>query len=386
MKRIVAFILLSTGVVGSSLFAQNWNFPTTPGIKKTDLLFKQPFLYRLPHRFQIGLNNGNSINIEVLDKIILEKLNLDSLLTTVTNNIELLGDSLQNELTIKRLDYMINNNQPPKIRLQEYGLTARTYTVMNDGIAAMKIEQDTINIVVSRPDLRKMPARSWGYYNPIAYRITFLINDLNDLKKYTSTSFNDIIRQISNEWNANTKWSVKSNNFKINLYSYYNVTDTTKNIHIKNTAGKQYSRTNFFPYAQIAIQPISGNLATSGGLGVEWVKVFYYGRAHYQIMWEPYFFFDKRTDGKFKMHRNDFITFQQTFSVVRTTGKENIGLNQSWSLSFLAHKSGSYFEKNTFKFGLPGFQYRSIFLGPEFLFNNFFKNFQPSIKLRVSLD
>jgi|GEM_PF-6112523 len=47
------------------------------------------------------------------------------------------------------------------------------------------------------------------------------------------------------------------------------------------------------------------------------------------------------------------------------------------------HRKGEYFEETTFKFSLPGLHAKNILLEPEFIFNRFFKNFIPSLKLSL---
>ena len=86
------------------------------------------------------------------------------------------------------------------------------------------------------------------------------------------------------------------------------------------------------------------------------------------------------------MRRNDFISFQHVSETRDQKDKFKITYNQIFSVGYLVHRDGNSLNANTFKFGLPGARYRDLFVHPEFVFNNFFKNFQPSLKMMIYLD
>jgi hypothetical protein len=98
------------------------------------------------------------------------------------------------------------------------------------------------------------------------------------------------------------------------------------------------------------------------------------------LMWEPYFFFS-RVNNQLITDRNDFITFRKVeFIKPEKGGWEFV---QNFSLGYLVRRRGTWFEPNTFKFSLPGIRNHTLQLEPEFYFNNFFKNFSPTLKLTL---
>ena len=100
-------------------------------------------------------------------------------------------------------------------------------------------------------------------------------------------------------------------------------------------------------------------------------------------MWEPYFFFTRDASNKLITERNDFATlrFIQVEDDERSKGSfEYVG---NFSIGYLTYKKGNWFEKNTWKVGLPGVRSGWLQLEPEFYFNNLFKNFSPTLKLTL---
>lgn len=86
------------------------------------------------------------------------------------------------------------------------------------------------------------------------------------------------------------------------------------------------------------------------------------------------------------MYRNDFISFQYVTVTYDNTERNKVLFNQLFSIGYLVSRRGDFLEPNTVKMGLPGARYRDVFLHPEFVFNKFFKDFQPSLKLMLYLD
>jgi hypothetical protein len=97
-------------------------------------------------------------------------------------------------------------------------------------------------------------------------------------------------------------------------------------------------------------------------------------------MWDPYFFFSRDANNKLVTDRNDFITFRYVETEAKQQPFDYVG---NFSLGYLVGRKGDWFEKNTFKLGLPGVRSGWLQLEPECYFNNFFKNFSPTIKLTI---
>ena len=98
------------------------------------------------------------------------------------------------------------------------------------------------------------------------------------------------------------------------------------------------------------------------------------------LMWEPYFFFSN-TNNQFQTYRNDFVTLR----MVEFDKPEKGGWSfvQNVSIGYLVGRRGNWFEPNTFKFSLPGIRNHTLQIEPEFYFNNFFRNFSPTLRLSL---
>lgn len=383
MKKML-FLCLSTGI-STIMLAQSpvWNY--NPGTTKSSQTFNTYPNSLLRHRFVIELDKGNSVTIQVHNKDhFLKIMNADSIIQLVTTSLLPLKDSLSaNELANRRIDFMTDAGGTIKIRTHIYNPAVNHYVIQKNELAALKIEQDTIIIsgyIKGEPERLSFQ----GTYAVFPYRITFLLNNYEQLNNYFNSGLTAIMEQIRSEWNLYKPWSADANR-RFNLYGYYSTSDPSRNRRLKNTRNNEQFRTSIAPYVHIAIQGINGRFSPSLGAGIEYIAAQGRSESHYQLFWEPYFYFD-HSEGKNKLVRNDFITFQHTNATYDANDRQQIRYSQILSAGYLIRHKGSYFEKNTFKFGLPGMRYRDVFLHPEFVFNNLFKNFQPSLKLMVYLD
>jgi hypothetical protein len=383
MKRL--FIVCLAMGISILVFSQNPVWVYSPGMTKSDQTFSTYSNPQLRHRFIIELDKGNSVEIRVHNKEhFLRLINIDSLIQFISTSLKLLKDSLSgNELANRRIDFTTDAGGVTRIRTRIYTPAANHYVLQKNELAALKIEQDTI--VVSgflKGAAEKISFQ--GIYAVFPYRITFLLNNYDQLDNYLNSSLAGIMEQIRSEWNVYKPWSDKANR-RFNLYGYYSTVDPSRNRRLKNIWTSEQYRTYIAPYVHIAAQGINGRFSPSVAAGLEFIASQGRSENHYQLFWEPHFYFD-HTNDKNKLVRNDFITFQHTNATYEANDKKNIRFSQILSAGYLIVRKGNYFEKNTFKFGLPGMRYRDVFLHPEFLFNDLFKNFQPSLKLMVYLD
>lgn len=383
MKKILLSCLVAG--IGSVLSAQNPVMNYTPGMSKSDQAFNSFLPSQLRHRFLIELDKGNYAEIRVYNKDHFQQLlNIDSIIQMVNTSLLPLKDSLSgDELTGRRIDFTTDAAGTVRIRTRLYPPAASHYVIQKNQLSALKMEQDTI--VVSGYLKGRVEKVSFsGIYSVFPYRITFYLNHYEQLGNYANAALSATMEQIRSEWNLYKPWSPEANR-RLNLYGYYSITDPSRNRRLKNTWNNDQYRTSIAPYVHIAVQGINGRFAPSVATGIEFIASQGRSEYHYQLFWEPYFHFD-HSDGKNKLVRNDFLTFQHTNATYESSNRQKISFSQVFNAGFLVRRKGNYFEKNTFKFGLPGMRYRDVFLHPEFLFNDLFKNFQPSLKLMVYLD
>lgn len=383
MKHL--FLACIAACTGLLVPAQNPVWTITPGMSKSDQLFNAASPSILRHRFIIELEKGNRMEVFVHNKEhFLKLINIDSILQSVSGALTLLKDSLAgNELANRRIDYNTDLAGVVKIRTIIHNPVKNHYVLQKNELASLKVEQDTIVISGAfKGDAVRVAFK--GIYNLFPYRIMLLLNNYDQLPGLINKGITGIMEQIRSEWNLYKPYSAEANR-RFNLYGYYSMTDPSRNRRINNTWNAERYRTSIAPYVQIAVQAANGYFSPSVGAGIEFVAAQGRSENHYQLFWEPHFNFD-HTGDKNKLVRNDFIVFQHTNATYESNDKQNIRFSQILSVGYLAGRKGNYFEKNTFKIGLPGARYKDVFLHPEFLFNDLFKNFQPSLKLMVYLD
>ncbi len=385
MKKLIIVCLLAGTV--TSLFAQTGGWTYYAGMSKSDQIFNPVNTNWLRHRFIVDLEKGNRVDIQVANKAqFLSLLNMDSIFQKVASDLKPLKDSLSSELHNKRIDYTTDLAGNTKIRTRIYDRSSSHYVIQKGELAALKVEQDTLVIsgFIKQEKAERISFR--GIYNTFPYRITLLLNNYEQLSNYLNGNLNIILEQIRSEWNSYSKWTPEKN-WKYNLYgSYNNTQNPSMNQRIRNIWNRNQYRSSFAPYVHIAAQGINGRFSPSVAIGVELINSFNYIENHFQLYWEPYFFFDKTIAGKNKLFRNDFVSFQHTSTTFTDNEKNKVRFSQIFSAGYLVHRSGNYLEKNTFKFGVPGLQYQFLFLHPEFVFNDLLKNFHPSLKLMLYLD
>jgi hypothetical protein len=383
MKLISLLIVLAIAGTTGITYAQIRTVPAYPATTKADQLYNlfPDEYYR--HHFTIVHKNGNIVRVLLFDKTGLDfVMNLDSLLAVVANNLDPLQDSLQHELNSKRIDYL-DAGEPVKIRITQTPSRGANYALLPDGPSLMKVEQDTL--IFTSYKLQPSVTSYKLNFSVKPFRVIVLINDIRNLHELIDGSLNKGMQQVKKEWDALRRWSPE-NNWKTNLSSYYSTTNPEFNQSIKEPYSSE--KVIFNVYVQLSLQNLNNRFVTGAGAGFQIInKIKNTIRNRYQLFWEPYFLFDEDPTGKFKMRRNDFITFQVLFeSHFTNANQQKIEFSQNFSGGYLVHRSGEFFRKNTFKFGLPGARYKDLYLHPECVFNDLFKNFQPGLKLFLDLD
>jgi hypothetical protein len=179
-----------------------------------------------------------------------------------------------------------------------------------------------------------------------------------------------------------TETYVANNPTFANYYAHYNL-QTAKRISPEKTKWIKWGafKSELVPNIYGSFQFVRGNFSPSMAAGLRYTDFTNANmRSHYFLMWEPYFFFSKDASNKLVTDRNDFITFRYT---EMEKNKQPFTYSANFSIGYLAGRRGEWFEKNTLKVGLPAVRSGWLQLEPEFYFNNWFRNFSPTIKLTI---
>ena len=129
MKKTLSLLMLLS-IIGAS-YAQD----KTKTEKTFDLSSDYP-----ERRFTIELGHGNKLQIELKDMADLNRFtNMDSVLRIFLQDMEPFKDSLSNELTSKRIDYITDSSGKKKIRIQQFSQKGSTFLVDDGEVAALKL-------------------------------------------------------------------------------------------------------------------------------------------------------------------------------------------------------------------------------------------------------
>jgi hypothetical protein len=315
--------------------------------------------------------------------------NVDSLLHKVWSDIRPIRDSLTDPYSGKRIDYskFIPFSQ---FKVTEYPQTGNTYRYRNDSLIQFKTSRDTlkIRIYTGNPNYDKNKRGPQLLHEP--YTITFSMNKLDDVMKLRKGYVDSLLATMPAIFRKDYIDHVNFNKH------YYNNQDSAQSKwSISSGSWNNSKEVAFEPDLYFGLQYVRGNWVTSAALGFQLIHGNYFGkRKVYKIFWEPHFFFTTDNAKSTSMKRNDFITFrfvqyEQDFS--SSNGHTNANdkvefLPMSFSIGYLVGRSGNLYEKNTFKFSVPGFVFKDLNIEPEFFFNDLFKHFSPSLKLNLNLD
>lgn len=364
MKTNIYFLVLFMSITGV-LHAQE-NRPAA----NEDRIFDLPS-GEINRRFLIALDKGDKMQVELVDMKDLARVgNIDSLLKIFIKDLAPLKDSLSDELTVKRIDYVMEPPAAKKIRIRQVRPASASYLVQQGDVAALKLEQDTIHFigVVPVPETKSIHR----------YRISFFVNDLNNLSGYADGRLH--ARLVSLRENVHTNW-VKDDKGMMHLQKDYTISSRLPG----GTLGSHGDYLVFSP--SVSIQNYKNYFVPSFSLGAT-ALTGSFGRRRttheFGIYWEPNFFFGRDNEGKMKTYRNDFLTLVYGNGPAKREGeKKEPDLQYVFSVSYLIHRSGDYFEKHTFRAGIGRM---SLFGGktklePVLYFHEFFKGVTPGVRL-----
>jgi hypothetical protein len=371
MKKTICFLMLFTSIT-ASLCAQSTN--------KSDKAFEVPENIVFNRRFMIDLTNGNKMQMELSDITDLDRLaNIDSLLQIFLQDIAPLKDSLADPLTARRIDYVTDAQGRKKIRFQQSQPKGTSYLVNKGGLASLRTEQDTINIIgilVNPPKAQQKISLT----NPRYYHITFYLNDMAQLNSYMNGILKEKIATIQN--NLNDRWPTV-----LGTGSHYLRKDPT--ITADKPKGFTPAGTGDFlnGYITINAQNYKNYFVPSFSIGIRMILTNRERTFKWEpgLLWEPHYLFARDSQNKLRTYRNDFLTFTYGQGGTRDHDpRKDFAFSAVFSVGYLINRNGDYFEKNTFRLGAGKIQLLKTSIEPSIYFNNFFKGVTPGIRISQS--
>jgi hypothetical protein len=337
----------------------------------TDKTFEMP-AGNVQARLLIDLGNGNKMQLECNNYYLLDNMpDMDSILQLFIHDIEPLKDSLKDELSTKRIDYVIEPSGRMKIRLQQFSPKGSSFVTDKGELAALKLEPDTINFLGTRALKVKTGMVKPGYN----YRVSIYINriselpglagKLDDKMERLKKSENAKWRSDKNEvWHPKSDPSISANAPDGHLAGTGDYLNSIFSVHLQNY--KNY----FVPSFSMGLNAVATNVL----------------KCSIGLYWEPQFLFQNNS-GKLQTYRNDFLTL-----VVGQRALKSIGSNQTLtifgniSVGYLIRRKGEFYDKGTFRIGLDS---RTILGGkvgiePLFYFHDIFKNVTPGLRIKLN--
>ena len=361
-------MMLVTGI-SSQVIAQE----TIPA--KTDNTFElQSSLFS--NRYSIDLGSGNTLQIEFMDKEDINKFkNFDSILSVFLKDMVPFKDSLTDELAARRIDYVMDEAGRKKIRIQIFKPLAASFVIRQGEVAALKTEQDTVNIVGTVA----APAK-YGIRKPVSnvryYRLSFFVNDYNDLQNIDTMAIREkIIALKSNKrWIKDTEgeWHMKNGDKSISKTTLYGTANQNGD----------YIQNNF----SASIQNYKNNFVPSINVGLDFVFNNGINKRYFGFVSENHLFFAKDVNGNVKTFQNIFLTLSYRKTLNHANNKTDIvQFSPGLTVSYLVRGQGGYYDKNTFRLmlGKVDMYKETVSLEPCIYFTNFFKNITPSLRLSV---
>ena len=364
MKKIL-LLVLSVSALGN-LFAQQ---------TKSDQLFNQPDSYT-NRRFYIDLDKGNKMQVSVTNLDDLNHFrNMDSLIYAFLQDMKLLKDSLGDELTSRRVDYLVDDSSQHRIRIQRFHTAGTSFLINQSGPAALKTEQDTIIFLGKVDFIAKYPMRK-GFQTTRYYKLSFYVNDLSDLARYMNGTLNKKIGTIQEH--AGAHWTVKG-------YSNARL-DADTSIHARANKGYVAGGDFINLNAAVALQNYKQYFVPSFNIGVNLVFAGRNFKRQVGVYWEPHFLFARDAAGQLKTYRNDFITLVLSQGFIKDNDpRKPSPVLTTFSIGYLTNKNrkGDYFDKHTIRLGVGSL---SLFEGktnlePVMYFTDLFKHVTPGLRL-----
>ena len=353
--------------IKSTLYAQE---NTT--VSNTDKKFERSS-NEFTRRFLIDLGKGNKLQIEVKEMADLDRLkNMDSILREFLQDIEPLKDSLSDELTSKRIDYVIDSAGRKEIRFQQFKPKGSSFLMNMGDLAALKLEQDTVNIIGTVNFTAKYTLRK-AFPDSRSYRVSFFVNQLHELRGILAAGLNEQI--LSLQKNVNSGWQP----------------DKTGRLHlIRDPRISARLPKGYFtghgdyltPDISVNIQNYKNYFVPSFSLGARVIISNAVYKRDIGLFWEPQFLF-KNEQGKLKTFRNEFLTLTYGQGLIR----DNDPLKESsfqfiMSFSYLIRRDGEYYDKHSIRLGAGRL---SLFEGktqiePVFYFHDLFREVTPGVR------
>src|ERR1700722_20711467 len=326
-------------------------------------------------RFWADLGKGNLLRLELSQRSDLARFeNIDSLLLTFFADMKAFRDSLSDPLTGKRIDYLMDTTGLKKVRIRQTRLPANSYLLENGEPALLRLQQDTIFLLLPVPARNNWEKKTAGQ---LYDRLGLFLNRYDDLPNFITAGLNAKLRSMETHgrkiW---MDWERPREKDRLLLKTDHSISSDQRPkyksfLSLRYAVSMQNYKNYFNP---------SFNLGTT--ISTEHDNI----RKAFSADWEPTFIFSPNAQGRLQTYRNDFLVF----GYANTRPKRpdpNVGWNLDidFSLGYLIGRQGDYFEKHTFRICAGSIKLASakIRIQPCMYFNDLFRGVTPGLRIML---
>jgi len=373
------------------LCAQTANGDPYNSADRTSLLFNNPAPGKLPVKFHYYFPRGNQLVVEMSNPLQAGRIpDIDSVIRAAWQLLQPFADSLQDQLASRRVD-VVSSRTETTIRLLTYPQRETVFRLRGTDTAQVKVEMDTLRIVmqvpVGIPDALRRKAEKLGQEVPVSWTqplvLLLLLNQLPDMNRLSTADLFWVQQSLKTATDSLRRR--KNGSFSRHTL-HFNVDRRQQ----RPSQVRYYShRSAPLPALETGLQFARGSFVPSAGVGLmlEWrpkprpdadrtINT-------YRLLWEPLFFFGRSADGKTTLDRNDFVTFKYSGRDEDPKNDRKWRYYETVSIGYQIRHRGPWLQPRTIKVGLPGVETWRFRLEPEFLFNDLFRNFSPSLKATI---
>lgn len=369
--------MLSLLSITGTLYAQTGVvFSNMKGTPDGRLFSLPPFSINNEYRIELG--KGNVMRLELVDEADLSCFeNIDSLLLLFLGDMKAFQDSLADPLTTKHIDYLIDTSGQKKLRIRQTRPEASTFLLDGGEPAQLRLEQDTIYILLASPADRFARRKA---SRPLRYdRLGFFLNRYSQLDSYITSGLNRKIQLILESKQKKYSWNTK------NGLNYLAADPTITAVTALMHNGNRLEMNGF-----VAAQNYKNYFAPAFSLGASVQLSRGFNTNLYGVYWEPVFLFAPNAQGRLQTYRNDFLVAWFALTKKDEAGKQDysntaLGFGPSFSLAYLIGRQGSLVEPHTFRLTLGSLRALKggLHLDPCLYFNDFFKGVTPGLRLSL---
>jgi hypothetical protein len=302
--------------------------------------------------------------------------NLDSVLQNTMQLLEPLKDSLKADGIVRRVD-MVYKGTVPAIRIVTHPEYANTYTVQDKELVQLKVNQDTVRIVVftkrrsesgNSSNTENTESKPESLY---PFVITLVVNNVEDIANIPSGRLSECVAAVRPKIDRFTRWD-KEYAPEVNYRANFNM-NTGQMYGPFYTSYTPSNERGFQPIIGFGLNAVRGAVAPFLEGGIEFAKSNAYYTNRFRLTLEAQTFFSRDSAQKLRTFNNSFIDigYRQTD---RPFKDNKLQFVPNVSIGYLFRRSGEWYEKNTFRLGLPQLAGKNFSLTPQIVFNDFFKN------------